>query len=501
MHTWNVGQWILSAVFVFEAVFPAPAAAASAVRGERDWFGAVADRLGRRDGAKAAKLVEGEPIEVWSTAAMDAMAVDHTPVAPNEIRVFGEQVGPARSARAMAIVHIAMFEAMNAIDKKYRSYTGISPIAKHTRIDTRAAVAQAAYDTLGFLYPSQQPRFKSQLDAYLGVSIRKNATLRAIDLGHACAASIIGLRTNDGSNHAEPIIGIDYQTGTDPGDWQQDPISQSPIALGAFWSQVKPFTLSSASQFRVPAPPSLSSRAYATAFAEVSALGGLGVPAGTTTRSAEQTLIGKFWGYDGTPGLGTPPRLYNQIALIIAQQKGTTGIELARLMALVNVAMADTGIAAWESKYAYTFWRPITAIRDALLDGNDATVAELDFIPLGAPASNTNGPNFTPPFPAYPSGHAAFGGAVFQTLRAFYGTDQIPFTVVSDEFNGVTLDVDGTIRPLVPRSFQTLAQAEEENGQSRIYLGIHWSFDKTEGITQGRKVANRVFTTTFLPAL
>jgi hypothetical protein len=110
------------------------------------------------------------------------------------------------------------------------------------------------------------------------------------------------------------------------------------------------------------------------------------------------------------------------------------------------------------------------------------------------------GPNFTPPFPAYPSGHAGFGGALFQTLRNFYRTDAIPFTFVSDEFNGTTQDHDGNVRPLMARSFSSLAQAEEENGQSRIYLGIHWAFDKTQGIAQGRKVADYVFANAFVPA-
>jgi hypothetical protein len=112
---------------------------------------------------------------------------------------------------------------------------------------------------------------------------------------------------------------------------------------------------------------------------------------------------------------------------------------------------------------------------------------------MGAPASNLHGPNFTPPFPAYPSGHAGFGGAVFEILRKFYGTDRIAFTFVSDEFDGVTADNTGVVRVLAPRSFSTLSEAEEENGQSRIYLGIHWSFDKTEGIAQGRRVADWVF--------
>jgi hypothetical protein len=158
--------------------------------------------------------------------------------------------------------------------------------------------------------------------------------------------------------------------------------------------------------------------------------------------------------------------------------------------------MADAGIAIWESKFHYQVWRPVTGIRAA--DGNPATTPDATFTPLGAPASNLAGPNFTPPFPSYPSGHAGFGGALFETLREFYGTDRIAFTFVSDEFNGETLDNEGHARPLVPRSFASLSQAEEENGQSRIYLGIHWAFDKTEGIAQGRRVAEYVFRRTFV---
>jgi hypothetical protein len=169
--------------------------------------------------------------------------------------------------------------------------------------------------------------------------------------------------------------------------------------------------------------------------------------------------------------------------------------------------MADAGMAILESKYYYDFWRPITGIResDAVTgptgagDGNPDTTGNVEWSPLGAPASNLQGPNFTPPFPAYPSGHAGFGGALFQMLRNFYGTDRIRFTFVSDEFNGETLDNQGNVRPLRPRSFSSLSQAEEENGQSRIYLGIHWSFDKEQGIAQGRRVADYVYSHAFQP--
>ena len=169
--------------------------------------------------------------------------------------------------------------------------------------------------------------------------------------------------------------------------------------------------------------------------------------------------------------------------------------------------MADTCIAVWESKYFYDFWRPVTGIREAdegtgptgAGDGNPATVGDPSFTPLGAPASSFkfNAPDCTPPFPAYPSGHAGFGGALFRILRRFYRTGDIAFTFVSDEFNGVTRDNDGTVRPLVPRSFSLLSEAKEENGQSRIYLGIHWAFDKTDGIAQGRQVADYVYDNAF----
>jgi hypothetical protein len=244
----------------------------------------------------------------------------------------------------------------------------------------------------------------------------------------------------------------------------------------------------------------MRSAEYLAAFLEALRLGGDGVVT-PTQRTAEQTSTGIFWAYDGTPSLCAPPRLYNQIATTIAAQQRTEGLDLARLLALINTAMADAGIAIWDSKYHYDFWRPITGIREASAgtgptgagDGNVDTVADLNFTPLGAPASNLTGPNFTPPFPAYPSGHAGFGGALFQTLRRFYGTDGIAFSFMSDEFNGVTTDHEGHTRPAVTRSYQNLSTPEQENGQSRIYLGIHWAFDKTAGIAQGRQVADYVF--------
>jgi hypothetical protein len=445
-----------------------------------------------------------DSVRHWNEIAINASGLDHTPVASGENRIFGEQYGPTRSSRAMAIVHIAIFDAIIAIKGGYKGYTGISPAAEDASMD--AAIATAAHDTLSALFPSQAAAFDAELAQDLKLISHGQSKKRGIEVGRRAAAAILTLREDDGSERAEPRVGIEFKTGDEPGQWRQDPISQIPIALGAFWADVKPFVMKSANQFRAPPPPALDSAAYAAAFDEVKKVGGDGIVT-PTERSQEQTDIGIYWAYDGTPSLCAPPRLYNQIAVQIADQMGSDVTELSRLLALVNMAMADAAIAIWESKYYHGFWRPVTGIREADAgtgptgkgDGNAATLGDPTFSPLGAPASNLNGPNFTPPFPAYPSGHAGFGGALFQTLRKFFRRDHIAFTFVSDEFNGLTRDSNGNVRPLMPRSFDSLSEAEEENGQSRIYLGIHWVFDKTEGIAQGRNVADYVLQHAFAP--
>ncbi|HEU0038129.1 MAG TPA: vanadium-dependent haloperoxidase [Verrucomicrobiae bacterium] len=441
----------------------------------------------------------------WNEIAINASGLDHTPPAPGEQRVYGEQLGPCRAARAMAIVHIAMFDTVNAAVGDYESYTDVRALAG--ALSLPAALSQAAHDTLAALFPSQAASFDARLAEDLAQVSNKNAKANGVALGQRAAATLLALRTNDGSEVPEPRVGIDHITSDLPGRWRQDPISLIPLALGGHWGECKPFVIESSIQFRAPPPPAMASAEYTAAYNEVKRLGGDGVIT-PTGRTAEQTHIGIFWAYDGTPSLCAPPRLYNQITVHIADQMGTSDLELARLLALVNVAMADAGLAIWESKYYYDFWRPVTGIRESdpgagpsgAGDGNPYTIGDPTFSPLGAPASNLEGPNFTPPFPSYPSGHGGFGGALFQTLRRFYGTDDIPFTFVSDEFNGITLGNDGTARPLIPRSFSSLSQAEDENGESRIYLGIHWRFDKDQAIAEGRRVGDYVFDHVFTPA-
>jgi hypothetical protein len=437
----------------------------------------------------------------WNQIAIDASGVDHTPVAPGEARVFGEQLGPGRASKAIAIVQIAVFDAVNAIYGRWDSYTGLAPAPSGASVD--AAMAQAAHDTLVAMFPSQQPSFDVALTEDLA-TIADRGKEDGRRVGRRAAAAILAKRANDGSNAIDPRMGVEFDPSDDPGKWRQDPISEIPIALGASWGDVQPFVLRSGRQFRVEPPPAMGTREYTVAYNEVKRLGGDGMTT-DTDRTDEQTEIGIFWAYDGTPSLCAPPRLYNQVLLTVANRMRTDFLDLTRLLAIANTAMADAGIAIWESKFFYQLWRPVAGIREAdrgtgptrLGDGNRATIGDPTFTPLGAPASNLDGPDFTPPFPAYPSGHAGFGGALFEVLRQFYGRDDITFTFVSDEFNGVTRGADGEVRPREPRRFTSFSQAEEENGQSRIYLGIHWSFDKTKGIDQGRRVARYVMRNAF----
>jgi membrane-associated phospholipid phosphatase len=432
----------------------------------------------------------------WSEQAWRTIAIDHTPppAGPSD---DAEQSGPTRSSRVMAIFHIAIYDALNAIYRRYPGYSG--NLAAFADSSPDAAIAQAAHDALAALYPLQANRLHAVLNADLARLPAGRAKLNGIDIGHRAAAAILALRANDGSDVPEPIVGVDYPLYLEPGKWRPDPVSGIRLAFGAYWRQVKPFVLPSVTAFVPPPPPALTSDAYTQAFNEVKQLGGNGTTT-PTKRTWEQTRIGIYWGYDSTAWLGTPIVMYNQIGVQVIRSRTTDPLEEARAIALLNVALADGVIAGWRAKYYYRFWRPVHGIREASPgtgptgrgDGNPDTHADPNWTPLGAPASNLVGPDFTPPFPAYPSGHAVTGGVTFETLRNLYG-DSVPFTFLSDEWNGVTRDNDGWVRPRWPRSYSSFSQAEQEAGQSRIYLGVHWYFDKTAGLAVGHQVADYVF--------
>ncbi len=439
-----------------------------------------------------------ERLILWHDITLDTSAIDHTPVAAGsseDPRRFAEQLGPHRAARAVAITEIAVFEAVNAIKPRYKripqfkSYTGLAQTSvDSTNISMDQAIARAAYDTLIWLYPFQQPRLDALFAADTARIAGNPAAIAAGDaLGKQAANSIIAMRTGDGSEAAEVRVGTgptDYHLVPGPGNWSQDPVSNLQVALGYHWNNVKPFVMGTADQFRVPPPPALTDPAYTAAYNAVKDIG----RDTSTTRTADQTFNAKFWGYDGTPSLCAPPRLYNQMARKIASEHYMYSVnEMARFLAVLNVTMADAGIAAWDSKWYYHYWRPVTAIQS-----DDPT-----WQPLGAPATNSRKPNFTPPFPAYPSGHATFGGGVFEILRQYW-PDATQFSFTSDEYNGRNADsVTGKVRKYTPVHYNSFKDAEVDNAESRVYLGIHWQFDADSGIAQGNQIARFVFANAF----
>jgi hypothetical protein len=391
----------------------------------------------------------------WNETAVDVLRADTT------------LPGPGWSSRALAITSVAIFDAVNSVDRSYDPY--LTQLNGYTRRNTSidAAIASAAHRALIELYPAQKPMLDAELAASLAQVPNGQAENRGVQLGRIVADQILDERQHDGSDRVVP-----YTPNPASGHWQPDDVNPGQVAWGPGWGDVKPFALHSGDQFRAPAPPAMASAEYAAAYNEVKELGALN----SATRTADQTEIGIFWGYDRS-GLGTPPALYCQAVETLADQQHNSLVQNARLFALVNMAQADAGIAAWETKFEYDLWRPITAIRRGHEDGNDATAGDPNWEPLGAPGSATI-PNFTPPFPAYVSGHATFGAATFKVLANFYGSDNVSFTLRSDELDGVS------------RSYTSFSQASAENARSRIYLGIHWNFDDSFGQAMGRDIAN-----------
>ena len=401
-----------------------------------------------------------------------------------------QQPGPIRTSRAMAIVHLAIHDAVAFetnrpgaayLNKKAGIVHGIAaPPAGSGLADT---VAGAAVTALKAMYP----RFGSFIDdAYSGGS---NG---AFGYGRQIAQAIIDARANDNS---DVMVTAPQDETLRYGQHRADPYAPNQPRLGLNWGNVPRFT-GEDHQDLAPYPglgvmPLLNDPAYREDYDEVREYGA----SDRRQRTPEQERIGVYWGYDGVMNLGVPPRLYNQIARTIVAAKSLSIPKTAELFAQLNVAMADAGIDAWHWKYVYDLWRPVVGIRaEGAPDGDPF------WAPLGAPQTNASPGRYTltPPFPAYPSGHATFGAAMFQTMRLALGTapgaialadvlaeeggpgDKISaeeFTFISDELNGIAIDPDSSVRQEVPITFPNYARAIWENSVSRIYLGVHWRFD------------------------
>lgn len=448
-------------------------------------------------------------IQFWHTVALDTTALDHTTARDGEDVVSPvQQGGPTRTSRALAMVQIAVFEVVNACGGPFNSYLG--GLNANNSISVDAAIAKAALKTLVSLYPDQEDRLTEIYEddlALIKKSERRWAVDKGISFGERVANAILDIRSDDGSDFTEPEFGeggavadgtttwfgTDVNGGsTNVGEWETDPNTPNDtLALGASWGAVTPFFLQSGDQFRVPEPALPNDDAYTQAYLEVASLGGS--PENTNTPSSgtdETRFIGNFWGYDGVPLIGVPPRVYNQIAAQIADNEIQEPVQYARYLALINAGLADVGIAAWDSKYYYNYWRPVTGIRKD--DGSDATPVDVDWNPVGVSVINTDEAiRPTPPFPAYPSGHAAFGASTFEIMRSFFG-DDMSFTFISDEYDGEGVDpfFPDQPRPLVPVRFESFTQAQEQNGRSRVYNGVHWNFDDTAGQALGVDVAS-----------
>ena len=442
-----------------------------------------------------------DAILYWNAVALEANRVSHS-------NGKNEQTGPTLSARALAIVHLAMYDAFAGASGNPPGLPpylpGLPPAGANASVD--AAVAAAAHATLSALFPSQEPFFDLIYDpTYSPVGVAGPGLKKGRDFGLLVAQQLLAARQNDpGAGDAG------YVPSTARGRHRPDPDNPGQSFHAPFFGAGSRCFASK--RYALAPPPAVSTAPgdYRRALRQVRGKGIAPELMGTvpegSRRTENETVIGLYWAYDGPVGLGTPPRLYNQIVRRVARNvpnpsnpggAPNTAAQNARLFALVNAAMGDAAILAWEQKYLHDLWRPVVGIRehDPSMGPTGTAGNVLDdqcdsgWLPLGAPKSNsgTMEKNFTPPFPAYPSGHATFGAAAFHIARRFYGLasgnkgpdalfDNLSF--VSEELNGVTRDNKGAVRPRHVRNFPGgLWTMIEENGRSRVFLGVHWVFD------------------------
>jgi hypothetical protein len=400
-------------------------------------------------GTGRARWVTSSVLLIGLLAAMPAAHADTIPdwnlITAQTLQTARAGTGLAHS-RVYAMVHGAMFDAVNALDRRYHAYAAEFEAPPGASPDAAAAVA--AHTVLVELYPQYQATLDAAREAALAKIPDGPAKTDGIALGHAAAKAMLGRRLHDRMSAQAAFARRDG-----PGAFQP-PGNASPI--GTQWGAVTPFTLENIQEFRFPGPPPLTSERYARDFAEVKALGGKN----NRQRTAEQTAIALLW----EP---TSPITYNAMLRELPELRQKSRVEQARVFALMNMAGSDALILGWEAKYRFSFWRPETAIRNADADGNDATSADPAWESLRSPF---------PAHPEYPSGHALFTGATATVLREFFGTDRITVTVTNPEAK-------------ITRTFTSFSEIGKSVEDARVWAGIHFRSADVDGTDMGRRVA------------
>jgi hypothetical protein len=416
----------------------------------------------------------GDAVSVWNANAGDAALA--ACIAPTG--------NPLHESHMYAMAHLAIHDALNAIDRRYHPYAFFGHASRQASTD--AAVATAAHDVLvPVLAQIPDPFPRACIDAAIaGVEADYEAALAAIPSGPAkrkgvnvgakAAAAILALRADDGSD--TPLLDFTYPQGTEPGEYRFTP--GTPFAFAPGWADVTPFVLRRSSQFRADPPYAVTDAAYTADFDEVKHLGGDGI-ATPSDRTAEQTEIALFW-------VESSPLQWNRIARTLVAEESLDLWEQARLFGLLNMALADGYVGTFETKYLYNFWRPVTAIQLAATDGNPDTDADPTWTPLVG----------TPPIPDHDSAHSVEGGAAAQVFKRFFGTDLIGFETCSLTLPAGSMCNDASS---VSRSFTSFSQAADENALSRILVGFHFRHAVESGVEHGRRIGNRAVNQFLLP--
>ena len=361
---------------------------------------------------------------------------------------------PPLESRNAAIVHAAMFDAVNSIVREFHHYA--VRLRAPAGASAEAAAVAAAHFALVQLYPDQREALDAAYADSLVVIPSGPGKANGITLGEAVAARILNIRSADG---AAAAMTAEYTPGVGPGFWIPTPPAFLP-ALDPGWGSVRPFLMEDECQFRPGPPPALTSRRYTRDFDEIKEIGS----STSTTRTPEQTGVARLW-------IATGAQNWNPIARQVAVAHRLTLSQNARAFALLNLAGADAFIAAWDAKFTYNQWRPVTAIRATESDGNPETIEDASWTPLLA----------TPPFPDYIAGHTTYGGAVARVLEHVFGKNP-----------GVVMTLTSPTAPGVVQTYTTFKAIAESVVDARVWGGIHWRTSSVRGRIVGEELGRYV---------